>query len=397
MSDGKKGFFSRIVENIKQEMTVNPEMKESLKQFREQREKLEQSENLKKARKKFDQIESESSKGLKEGIKIASQKVSETYEEVQKTEFVKKTKEIGEGLGEGLGKAGETIYKQGQNIGQSAPFKTVSSGVKAVKTEFDETAFAKARPYKPPETLFMRSDKAFHTKDTKVYEADTESIGMVLHKDAKWYQSWQNFRDNNQYINKVFDLKMRYDESDNVVVRASRLLTDKVSSLFGGMFSSTEMSEVLTEVCKVDPHFKLETFTNWCQYSVIPNILEAIAQGNEEILKDWCYEAPFSVLAHPIKQVKAAGLKYENKILDVSHVDVVAGKLVEQGPVVIISFQSQQIVVARNAKGEVVEGDPNKILKIVYVWVLCRDMEELNPQAAWKILEVSSNAQELWL
>ena len=27
MSDGKKGFFSRIVENIKQEMTVNPEMK----------------------------------------------------------------------------------------------------------------------------------------------------------------------------------------------------------------------------------------------------------------------------------------------------------------------------------------------------------------------------------
>ena len=40
---------------------------------------------------------------------------------------MKKTKEIGEGLGEGLGKAGETIYKQGQNIGQSAPFKTVSS------------------------------------------------------------------------------------------------------------------------------------------------------------------------------------------------------------------------------------------------------------------------------
>ena len=40
---------------------------------------------------------------------------------------MKKTKEISEGIGEGLGKAGETIYKQGQNIGQSAPFKTVSS------------------------------------------------------------------------------------------------------------------------------------------------------------------------------------------------------------------------------------------------------------------------------
>lgn len=24
---------------------------------------------------------------------------------------------------------------------------------------------------------------------------------MVLHKDSKWYQSWQNFKENNTYIN----------------------------------------------------------------------------------------------------------------------------------------------------------------------------------------------------
>ena len=51
----------------------------------------------------------------------------QTYEEVQKTEFAKKTKEISEGIGEGLGKAGETIYKTGQGIGQTTPFKTVAS------------------------------------------------------------------------------------------------------------------------------------------------------------------------------------------------------------------------------------------------------------------------------
>ncbi len=31
----------------------------------------------------------------------------------------------------------------------------------------------------------------------------------------------------------VFDLKMKYDESDNVMVRASRALTDRVSQLLG--------------------------------------------------------------------------------------------------------------------------------------------------------------------
>ena len=40
------------------------------------------------------------------------------------------------------------------------------------------------------------------------------------------------------------------------------------------MFSKTEMSEVLTEVCKMDPDFNQETFLRWCQYDVIPNLLE---------------------------------------------------------------------------------------------------------------------------
>ena len=27
---------------------------------------------------------------------------------------------------------------------------------------------------------------------------------MVLHKDAKWFQAFQNFKDNNQYVNSKF-------------------------------------------------------------------------------------------------------------------------------------------------------------------------------------------------
>lgn len=34
------------------------------------------------------------------------------------------------------------------------------------------------------------------------------------------------------------------------------------------------------------------------------------------------------------------------------------GKMMDQGPVLIITFQAQLVMVIRNAKGEVVEGDP---------------------------------------
>lgn len=114
---------------------------------------------------------------------------------------------------------------------------------------------------------------------------------MELHKDSKWSQSWQNFKDNNQYVNRIFDWKSRLDESDNPIMRASRLLTDKISELFGGLFQKTELSEVLTEICKIDPNFDKNTFLKDCETEIIPNILEALIRGNLEILSDWCHES----------------------------------------------------------------------------------------------------------
>lgn len=34
------------------------------------------------------------------------------------------------------------------------------------------------------------------------------------------------------------------------------------------------------------------------------------------------------------------------------------GKMMEQGPVLIITFQAQLVMVIRNTKGDVIEGDP---------------------------------------
>ena len=40
------------------------------------------------------------------------------------------------------------------------------------------------------------------------------------------------------------------------------------------MFTKTEMSEVLTEICKCDPNFDKENFIRMCEREIIPNILE---------------------------------------------------------------------------------------------------------------------------
>lgn len=220
---------------------------------------------------------------------------------------------------------------------------------------------------------------------------------MELHKDSKFFANWQAFKDNNPVVNKFVDYRLRYEESNNPLVRGARILTDKLQGVVGGIFSTTELSQVLTEITKMDPTFCKEQFLKDCEKDIIPNVLEAMTQGDLEILQDWCFEAPYNILADPIRKARQMGCYFDSQILDIENIDLAMGKMMEQGPVLVITFQSQQALCVRNSKNEVVEGDPEKVMRIAYVWVLCRDQTELDPTAAWRLLELSAQPTEQFL
>ncbi|KAJ1084808.1 hypothetical protein NDU88_004954 [Pleurodeles waltl] len=397
-SDGKKGFLSGLLNNIQQELAKNKDMKESIKKFREEAKRLEESDALQQARKKYKNIESETvrtSEVFKKKFGEITDTVKESLDEVTKSDIGRKIKEGVEEAAKTAKHSAETVTKGGEKLGKTAAFKAISQGVETVKKEIDESVLGQTGAYRPPTRLRRRSDYSGDgAREDKVFEANEDAMGVVLHKDSKWYQQWKDFKDNNVVFNRFFEIKMKYDESDNALVRASRTITDKVSDLIGGLFSKTEMSEVLTEILKADPSFDKDTFLKQCERDIIPNILEAMIRGETEILKDWCYEATYSQLAHPIQQAKAMALQFHSKILDIDNIDLAMGKMMEQGPVLIITFQAQVVMVIRNQKGEVVEGDPDKVLRMLYVWALCRDQDELDPYAAWRLLDISASSSE---
>lgn len=384
-----ENFFSKFIDNVKDEIQRSKEMKENLKKFREEAEKLEQSEALKKARQKFHSVESEATKSsdiFKEKIEGLKGKVSGVIDDATKAEFAKKAEQ----LKEGFGKAAESISESGQKIGQTGAFQTISQTAQAVKKEIDQST--NVQVYRSPEKLRKRLE--VETVDDRVFSPNTEATGVELHKDSRFSQSWQEFKQNNPYVHRVMDWKVKYDESNNPVVRASRLITEKVTDLVGGIFQKTELSETLTEICKIDPNFDKTEFLHQCQTDIIPNVLEAMIRGDLEILKDWCHDGPYNILSTPIKQAHLLGYQFCSKILDIDNLDLSMGKVMEQGPVLIISFLSQQILCMRDKAGKVVDGDPDKILRVTHLWVLCRDMNELNPRAAWKLLDMSAQSSE---
>ena len=66
------------------------------------------------------------------------------------------------------------------------------------------------------------------------------------------------------------------------------------------------------------------------------------------MLEDWCHEAAFNQLAVPIKAALEQKLRFDARVLDITDVEIVAAKLMEQGPVLVITFSAQQIMVGAN-------------------------------------------------
>lgn len=85
--------MSKFIDNIRQELTKNKDMKDNISKFREEAKKLEESEALKQARRKFDIVESEASKGgevFKEQIDAVKEKLQQQLKDAGQSDLAKK-------------------------------------------------------------------------------------------------------------------------------------------------------------------------------------------------------------------------------------------------------------------------------------------------------------------
>jgi len=81
-------------------------------------------------------------------------------------------------------------------------------------------------------------------------------------------------------------------------------------------------------------------------------------------------------------------LNENGKLLDLRNVELLAAKMMQNIPVLILSFKAQQVEVIKNKKtGEIVDGSADKVNDVYYVWVITKD-EIPNPLTkGWKLNE----------
>lgn len=81
----------------------------------------------------------------------------------------------------------------------------------------------------------------------------------------------------------------------------------------------------------------------------------------------------------------------EGRVLDLRHIEVVTAKILDDTPVIVVTFTTQQISYVRDQTGKIVEGREDGIENVNYVMALAK-MEKPDrgsPTKGWKLLEIA--------
>ncbi|KAF9436507.1 protein translocase subunit [Entomortierella beljakovae] len=391
--------FGKFVETLKEQIKKNRELQESVKKLQDESGKVGDSDALKRAKDVFEKakdgaasagIATEKIKNTAEQLRKATGKlgesVSETLKGASEAEFVKESREKISETGKVFA---ETMDSTTKPIRDNEYFKNVKESVETVIQDTESryggyTSKAARRRARGLDVNFSAKDakKAAQAAVPETEEDVNAGESMVLHKDSAWKESWNKFKDTNPVVQGVFNMKKNYEDSDNVFVAWARVVTDKVSDVWASMLDETENAKTIRALQMIDPSFKMDNFMKECREFIIPEVMDAVLSTDSETLNEWCSEATYNVLTAGFQAQIAQGLVSDCKILELRNVDLVSAKVLENDvPVLIVSFNTQEITVFRNrVTREVVFGKEDAIEEATYACVMTLDPENLrNP------------------
>ncbi|KAI7870034.1 hypothetical protein BDF14DRAFT_1980587 [Spinellus fusiger] len=403
-----RGYVSPVrifIQTVKEQMKKNKDLQDGVKTLQDESGKITESDTLKKARELFEKAREQQSL-QSERLKQASEKISQTASKVGDTlnESYKKAAdtEFAKEAAEKLKKAAENINKTTDPLRNSAAAGKLSEGFKTVVKD-DSGRYAGFVDKETRRKMRKEAQDQGHTGagGKKMTEDPNAGANIVLHKDSKWKESWNKFKEDSPVMQGVFRARKNYEESDNIFVSYSRAFTDRISETFGSMFEESDQALAIRAFQTIDPSFNMEKFMTEARNYIIPEVMEAYLKGDVETLKVWCSEATYSVLTAIIQAQMQQGLISDCKIQDLRDIELVSAKVLENDvPVLVMSFRTQEIILFRNAKsGEIVYGKEDHIEQVVYACVLTKEPEDLhNPiTGGWRIIDMAKHdSRPVW-
>ncbi|RKP39596.1 hypothetical protein BJ085DRAFT_42805 [Dimargaris cristalligena] len=383
-----------FIESIKRQVKQNNEFKDNVKLLQDEGSKIAESEAMKRAKDAFNKANettSVHSEKIKEAAGRIGKSVHETYKDISETEAAKISKKAVKKTADAVS---STVSAATEPIRKTETYQKVT---KEVKTFVDDGTSQYGGYRSKEERKRLREEWANdpHRKSAQRVTADPNAgSSVVMHKDSKWKASWDSFKENNTVMQGLFRARQGFEDSENPLIAMTRSITDRVSDTFTSIFSESESAQALRIFKQtLDPSFNVGRFLHEAREYIIPEVIDAYLSSDVDSLKMWCSEATFNVLSAGIQAQIQQGLVSDSRVLDIRRVDMVTAKVLENDvPVIVLSFNTQEVMVFRNrVSGEIMFGKEDHIEMVAYAMVLTKDPDDLaNPVTnGWKVLEMA--------
>jgi predicted lipid-binding transport protein (Tim44 family) len=144
----------------------------------------------------------------------------------------------------------------------------------------------------------------------------------------------------------------------------------------------------LKQIAAADPSFAPASFLEGARKS-FSWVVESFAKGDSKTLRPLLNDEVYGNFAAAIETRAKAGETLETTLVSVKSADILEARLDGKLAVVTVKFVSEQVNVTRNRAGEVIDGDPVRVVAITDIWTFARDARSRDPN--WVLVATRSS------
>ncbi|MGE5539772.1 MAG: Tim44/TimA family putative adaptor protein [Gemmatimonas sp.] len=134
----------------------------------------------------------------------------------------------------------------------------------------------------------------------------------------------------------------------------------------------------LAQIKVADPLFDEEEFLKGAR-AAFEYIVGAFAAADDDKLKPLLSTEVFDRFSAEIRNRKTAGHVHETTIVRIRDAEMVAARMEGTTAAITVRYVSEQINVTRDAAGQIVDGDADRISEVTDVWTYARNTRATDP------------------
>lgn len=372
--------FSEFGNSLKKQAKENKEFKESMDYFTKKSQKINNTAPIK-------MVKSVSNKA-KNQIKNSAHSVHD-YMESEAVQMKMKKLQLG------MESFGNTILKISSPFVHNPITNSVHKISNIITNSSSTARYNEFLTKTEREAIFKKNmEQQKYSSELLMQSNENAGTSIVLYQMPFFKRFTYNLKNNSTLAHKYNSIKEYLNDQDGPIMDSLRHMGSKLQSLF----EESEMAKTVRRFTNIHPGFSLEKFVKNAQMLYLPEVMEAYLNGDSEVLKAWCGEVTYNVLNAGLEAQKAQGLTSQCKLIDLRNVELATAKLLENDtPVLVLSFNTQEILAFSDKDGKIAVGKEDNIQHCIYAVVFSKSQlvdpkRKIDPRTeGWIIIDLAKH------